>query len=209
MSAPSRRARRTCRWCSRPVRCSCRWRKKGLIDGPIAELVAHRYLDPLLATVPRPQCAGAGLHAFSGAEGRRSREVAGPDIALVDSAETTRASAVEAIARASANLAARRAGAHPRDIFLATDAPERFARVGEIFLGAADRSGERVELALDRLRCMVIRELSVIHPHQIEPVRRRDRAAAARSFAASASATSRGCHLPSPTSFSVPTIERT
>ena len=44
---------RRCRWCSRPVRCSWRWRKKVCATGPIPELVAHRYLDPLLATMPR------------------------------------------------------------------------------------------------------------------------------------------------------------
>ena len=30
--------------------------EEGLIDGPIAQAIVHRYLDPLLATVPKPKC---------------------------------------------------------------------------------------------------------------------------------------------------------
>jgi len=40
-----------------------------LTDGPIVEAVAHRYLDPLMATMPRPRALVPGLHAFSGPEG--------------------------------------------------------------------------------------------------------------------------------------------
>ena len=42
--------------------------EEGLRDGQIAELAAHRYLDPLLATMPQAARAGAGLHPFSRAE---------------------------------------------------------------------------------------------------------------------------------------------
>jgi glutamate racemase len=57
--------------------------------------------------------------------------VAGPDVTLVDSAETT-ARAVEAQLDA---LDLRNPSVHGTSHFLATDAPDRFSRVGEIFLG--------------------------------------------------------------------------
>ncbi len=43
--------------------------EEGLTDGPIVELAVRRYLDPLLATLPRPKCLLLGWHALSGAEG--------------------------------------------------------------------------------------------------------------------------------------------
>jgi glutamate racemase len=57
--------------------------------------------------------------------------VAGPGVALVDSAETT----AGAVARLLAEKNLQRQSAPPAPRFLATDAPERFARVGEIFMG--------------------------------------------------------------------------
>ena len=58
-------------------------------------------------------------------------KVAGPGVVLVDSAETT-AAAVEQILR-ERNLLNDGVAEPPR--FLATDAPGRFAHLGEIFLG--------------------------------------------------------------------------
>ena len=70
--------------------------------------------------------------------------VVGPGVTLVDSAETT-AAAVEA------ELVARglqRGGAAGGLLLLATDGPERFARVGSRFLGEGvdARAVERVDL---------------------------------------------------------------
>ena len=82
--------------------------------------------------------------------------------------------------------------------FLATDAPERFARVGEIFLGqpidpaASNSSIFSSPRARDRAH----------------PAARPGRSRCGRC-AFSARSISRRDHLPSPTSFSVPTIERT
>src|SRR5262249_20891450 len=61
---------------------------EGLIDGPIAEAVAHRYLDPLLATMPRPKCLVLGCTHFPALKKVIAR-VAGSDVKLVDSAMTT------------------------------------------------------------------------------------------------------------------------
>jgi glutamate racemase len=104
--------------------------EEGLVDGPIVEAVVHRYLDPLLATVPKPKCLLLGCTHYPALQAVIAR-IAGPDIALVDSAVTT-ADAVAALLKA--HDMANRDDARALK-FLATDAPDRFARVGEIFLG--------------------------------------------------------------------------
>jgi glutamate racemase len=104
--------------------------EEGLRDGPIVELAAHRYLDPLLATVPKPRGLVLGCTHFPVLK-QTIAKVAGPGVALVDSAETT-AAAVEQILR-DRSLLHEGVAEPPR--FLATDAPGRFAHLGEIFLG--------------------------------------------------------------------------
>jgi len=104
--------------------------EEGLRDGPIAELAAQRYLNPLLATMPRPRALVLGCTHFPVLKDTIA-QVAGADVVLVDSAETT-AAAVERILQDSKLLNSQ--GAQPAR-FLATDAPGRFAHLGEIFLG--------------------------------------------------------------------------
>ena len=115
--------------------------EEGLLEGEIAEAIAHRYIDPLVAAMPKPAALVLGCTHFPALKATIAN-VAGPDIKLVDSAETT-AKAVEEILR-DKNIA-RAPGAKPAHTFLATDAPDRFARVGEIFLGSPIDPG-RVEL---------------------------------------------------------------
>jgi len=115
--------------------------EEGLLEVEIAEAVAHRYLDPVLAAVPRPKALVLGCTHFPALR-KTIAKVAGPDIQLVDSAETT-ATAVEKILDKK-NLK-RASGTKPSHSFLATDAPDRFARVGEIFLGSPIDPG-KVEL---------------------------------------------------------------
>ena len=105
--------------------------EEGLTDGPIVELAAKRYLDPLFVGAS-PECLVLGCTHFPVLKDAIAR-VAGQGVKLVDSAETT-AIAVERLL-AERNHARRASGARTLR-FLATDAPERFARVGEIFLGA-------------------------------------------------------------------------
>jgi glutamate racemase len=106
--------------------------EEGLTDGPIVELVARLYLDPLLEnSASRPDCLVLGCTHFPALKDVIA-QVAGADIALVDSAATT-AVAVERLLSQNGLAQAKGSAAPPR--FLATDAPERFARVGEIFLG--------------------------------------------------------------------------
>ncbi|HEY0106844.1 MAG TPA: hypothetical protein VGB91_12230, partial [Rhizomicrobium sp.] len=104
--------------------------EEGLVDGDIAEAIARRYLAPVLAAVPRPRALVLWCTHFPALKATIAR-VVGPDIALVDSAATT-AIAVEQRLRERDLFSTAREGAHR---FLATDAPDRFARVGEIFLG--------------------------------------------------------------------------
>jgi glutamate racemase len=104
--------------------------EEGLRDGAITELAAHRYLDPLLATMPRPRGLVLGCTHFPVLKAAIAR-VAGPDVTLIDSAETT-AAAVEKILVEKSLL---ETGGMGSSIFLATDAPGRFAHLGETFLG--------------------------------------------------------------------------
>ncbi len=103
--------------------------EEGLTDGPIAEMIAHRYLDPLLATMPAPRGLVLGCTHFPVLKSVIAR--CAPGVVLIDSAETT-AVAVEKILRQQGLLNPGGAGASR---FLATDAPGRFAHLGEIFLG--------------------------------------------------------------------------
>jgi glutamate racemase len=105
--------------------------EEGLTTGPIAELVAKRYLDPLLASATQPECLVLGCTHFPALKDVIA-QVTGSSIRLVDSAATTAAS-VEALLKEKQLAAAGNAPVAPR--FLATDTAERFARVGEVFLG--------------------------------------------------------------------------
>ncbi len=112
--------------------------EEGLTQGPIAQAVADLYLKRLTARA-KPNALLLGCTHYP-----VLREVianAAGDVALVDSAETT----ADAVAKLldEKNLAA--GNATPDSAFLVTDAPERFARVGEIFLGQA-MAADRVEL---------------------------------------------------------------
>jgi glutamate racemase len=103
--------------------------EEGIAEGEIARLVAQRYLAPLLATLPRPKGLVLGCTHFPVLKDVIA-EVAGADIVIIDSAQTT-AKAVEDTLR-ERNLLADGAGSSR---FLCTDAPGRFAHLGQIFLG--------------------------------------------------------------------------
>ena len=104
--------------------------EEGLSTGPIVDAMIHRYLDPLLSTVPRPRCLLLGCTHYPVLKTSIAR-IAGDDIVLVDSAFTTAEAVVQLL---RTHDLANKSGVHsPR--FLATDSPDRFARVGEIFLG--------------------------------------------------------------------------
>ncbi|HUJ46730.1 MAG TPA: glutamate racemase [Rhizomicrobium sp.] len=103
--------------------------EEGLIDGPIAEGIAHRYLDPLLSAIPKPKCLLLGCTHYPVLKQTIARIA--PEVTLVDSAMTT-ADAVVSLLRES-GLA--KADGDRTLRFLVTDAPDRFARIGENFFG--------------------------------------------------------------------------
>lgn len=105
--------------------------EEGMVDGPIAEQIARHYLAPLFLNPegPRCDCLLLGCTHFPALE-PLLRRLLGPEVAIVDSATTT-ASAVE-------DLLAHRRLANPAPAgkvrYMATDAPERFARVAQVFV---------------------------------------------------------------------------
>jgi glutamate racemase len=128
--------------------------EEGMSEGPIAVSVARHYLDALFEV---PGAGGSASAAFGSVGGSAAapatrgtlpdtlvlgcthfpmlagaiRAAIGPAVRMVDSAATT-AKAVSD--RLGANLRAS-AGRKTGVRFLATDSPERFARVGSRFLG--------------------------------------------------------------------------
>ena len=114
--------------------------EEGWTQGPIVEACAHRYLDAVFAGPDAPDTLLLGCTHFPVLA--EALKVAIPDgVALVDSAYTT---ALTAAALLVEHDLARSAGTGAAR-FLATDGPERFARIGSIFLGRPLAAGD-VEL---------------------------------------------------------------
>ena len=113
--------------------------EEGLVEGSVAEGVVRYYLDGLFAADP-PDTLVLGCTHFP-ALAPLIRAVVGPQVHIVDSAQTT-ATAVRD--RLLATDIARGAGSQSLQ-FIATDGPERFARVGSRFLGRTIEA-RRIEL---------------------------------------------------------------
>ena len=113
--------------------------EEGLVEGPVAEAVVRHYLGPLFGgplfdpgsadSVEPPDTLVLGCTHFP-LLSDTIRGVVGPEIRIVDSAETT-ATAVRTQLQAAG--IARPRGTQSLQ-FMATDGPERFARVGSRFL---------------------------------------------------------------------------
>jgi glutamate racemase len=122
---------------TRPAQVFVALAEEGWTDGPEVEAVAKRYLEPLMAEFPEgcPDCLVLGCTHFPVLE-NAIRKVLPEGVCLVDSAETT-AQCVSDELDARALRRPESEGEGGRVRFFATDDPERFARVGEIFLGRA------------------------------------------------------------------------
>jgi glutamate racemase len=118
--------------------------EEGLIAGDIAELVAEHYLGPLFANAD-PATLVLGCTHFPVMAPMLETVIArlGKQVMLVDSAQTTADAVSHLLAK---NTLARMDEGSPSHVFLSTDSPERFARVGEIFLGRAPDAVELVDL---------------------------------------------------------------
>jgi glutamate racemase len=112
--------------------------EEGLIHGEIATAVARHYLLPLRAE--KPKCLVLGCTHFPVLKNAIA-ETMGEGTVLVDSAATTAVAVETALRRRSLSSTASGAEIGQSHRFLVTDAPERFARVGEIFLGASISPG--------------------------------------------------------------------
>jgi glutamate racemase len=107
--------------------------EEGWTDGPIVEGVIHRYLDDVFVTGAddaHPDTLVLGCTHFP-VLAPALRKVLGDRIAIVDSAATT----AEALAGVLGERGLLRAEGPGAVTLLATDGPERFARVGAVFLG--------------------------------------------------------------------------
>jgi glutamate racemase len=103
--------------------------EEGWTEGPIAEAVARRYLDPIFQTSDAPDTMVLGCTHFP-ALAAAIRAVLPPHVNIVDSAATTAAAALH---RLHGDAGA--PGARGAVSWLATDGAARFARVGSTFLG--------------------------------------------------------------------------
>jgi glutamate racemase len=113
--------------------------EEGWTEGPIAEAVAHRYLDPIFRTDDAPDTLVLGCTHFP-ALAAAIRAVLPPRVSIVDSAATTAAAVLHQF-----RAAPEAPGARGSVTWLATDGAERFARVGSSFLGETLRA-EAVEI---------------------------------------------------------------
>lgn len=115
----------------RPAQVFVALAEEGWTESAVTVVAARAYLAPLFAGEPAPDTLVLGCTHFPVLV-KSIREAVGDGIAIVDSAATTAATVVEALSsRGLANEGNDQGAAR----FLATDSPERFARVGEIFLG--------------------------------------------------------------------------
>lgn len=119
--------------------------EEGLSDGPIAEAVAHHYLDALFAPAAgaAPDTLVLGCTHFPMVAGA-IRAAVGSAVRIVDSAETTARHVRAALRQAGLAQAGGQGGLR----LLATDAPERFARIGARFLERpiSEREVELIDL---------------------------------------------------------------
>ncbi|MCU0977075.1 MAG: glutamate racemase [Steroidobacteraceae bacterium] len=114
--------------------------EEGWTDGPVAEAVARRYLEPLFSVPDAPDTLLLGCTHFPALMAPIRRAV-GDRVMLVDSAATT----ARATAEGLATLRLAKEAGIGRLRLLATDGPERFARVGALFAGESV-AAEDVEL---------------------------------------------------------------
>jgi glutamate racemase len=106
--------------------------EEGLVEGPVAQGVVNHYLGAVFSVGSPPDTLVLGCTHFP-TLAPTIREVLGPKVRIVDSALTTAAAVRDELLAAGI---ARTGGAQSVQ-FLATDGPERFARVGSRFLGRA------------------------------------------------------------------------
>lgn len=114
--------------------------EEGIVEGEIARLAAERYLAPVFGpgAQDKPDTLVLGCTHFPVLRAAIAA-IAGMGVTIVDSAASTAAELERILAKAELRNADRLA---PQHVYLATDATERFARVGGLFLGKPIRADE-------------------------------------------------------------------
>jgi glutamate racemase len=107
--------------------------EEGWTSSEVTVATARRYLGSLFEGGAAPDTIVLGCTHFP-VLAAAIRQVIGDDVAMVDSAETTAAAVADALAARGMSNESGAAWASTMRFF-ATDSPERFARVGAIFLG--------------------------------------------------------------------------
>jgi glutamate racemase len=107
--------------------------EEGWTRSPATLAAVEHYLGPLFKSPDAPDTLVLGCTHFP-VLAEAIRDIVGGEVALVDSAETTAAAVTEALAGAGLQSVEGRVQALVVR-FLATDSPERFARVGAVFFG--------------------------------------------------------------------------
>ena len=104
--------------------------EEGWLEGPIAEAVARRYLEPLFAEAKESDCLVLGCTHFP-ALLPTFRKILQDQIIIVDSAQTTATAVAEILDCQQLNCPSDH---NPALQLLATDSPQRFAKVAAQFL---------------------------------------------------------------------------
>jgi len=107
--------------------------EEGWTHSPATLAAARHYLAPLFESPSAPDTLVLGCTHFP-VLAETIRDTIGEAVVVVDSAETTAQAVAEALVAAGLGSTAEPGGTVR---FFATDSPERFARVGAIFLGRA------------------------------------------------------------------------
>lgn len=118
--------------------------EEGWADTPATRAAADHYLDPVFSGTNPPDTLLLGCTHFPVLTRTIQRKV-GDRIALVDSAETTAGAVSDALGAAGLGSSDDPGSSEKEEKairFFATDSPERFARVGAIFLGRAIEKGD-------------------------------------------------------------------
>lgn len=121
--------------------------EEGWSESPATEAAIEHYLAPLFAEANAPDTLVLGCTHFPVLAEAIQRHV-GAGVSLVDSAMTTASAVAEALSAAGLLSDDHHDAEAIR--FYATDSPERFARIGAIFLGQPieDRAVELVDLRI-------------------------------------------------------------
>lgn len=106
--------------------------EEGWTDSPATRAAAEHYLGPMFKDPSAPDTLVLGCTHFPVLT-HTIRKIIGTGVALVDSAETTALAVAYALASGRLGSTSKTNGGGAR--IFATDSPERFARVGAVFLG--------------------------------------------------------------------------